>query len=132
VTFTEDKWLCDIKRPNCTKNATANWMCKVEQVQCSACPTCYAEWRQDVSVHPDLAVRCPRCAQTPDAVKRRAEASKNREPVKTDRPLEGMIADAIEAAMFREGILVDVRRKVLVRLAREEPWLHSPKTVAVG
>jgi len=126
MTFTENEWLCDYKGKKCTGKAVVNWMCKVESVQFSACQACYDEWRSMVVLDQTLNVRCPRCAQTPDAVKRREEARAGRTVVITDSPLQGMFADAFDNAMFREGILIDARRRILVRLAREEAWLNRP------
>jgi hypothetical protein len=41
--------------------------------------------------------------------------------------LTGPAADAIEAAMHMEGLLLDVRTSVLRRLAREAPWLFAAR-----
>jgi hypothetical protein len=41
----------------------------------------------------------------------------------TQVPLSGPAAEAIDAAMLLEGITVDLRKAVLVRLQREAFWL---------
>jgi hypothetical protein len=65
-----------------------------------------------------LAVRCPACADWhPAAVAVRDAAA----PV----PLAGAAAQAINEAMWHEGLLEDIRRKVLIRLNQDAPWLKG-------
>jgi hypothetical protein len=40
-------------------------------------------------------------------------------------PLAGPIADAIDEAMHKEGLTVDIRRNVLIRIRQDSRWLMS-------
>jgi hypothetical protein len=51
--------------------------------------------------------------------------------------LQGPAADAVEAAMHAEGLLLDVRTKVLRRLAKDAQWLFTaapddPETMKIN
>lgn len=116
-------WYCDVKYDGCKGDAVTSWVCNVEGVQISACAPCKAQWRQRAAQNEDLQIRCPRCAHLAAPAVLRPVPKR---PVRTAEPLTGIIADALENAMFREGIAQDLRKKVLVRLAQEEPWLQSP------
>jgi hypothetical protein len=124
MTITDKEWTCDIKSKGCQTDAVVTFVCKVEGVQVSGCRPCYDTWRTLAGTSELIAQHCPRCYRAPARV---PAAVRGAVPlVRGSDPLTGVIADAIDAAMFREGVLGDVRKKVLVRLANEEPWLNSP------
>jgi|SRR5271165_5839665 len=116
---TANAWVCDVRFKGCKENASIAWMCAVEGVEVSACDPCLKEWRRMAVADPRLAPRCPRCASTVKPLRPTATSPE------TDKPLTGIIADALEHAMFAEGVLVNARRKVMLRLARENPWLDG-------
>jgi hypothetical protein len=122
--ITDNSWTCDIKAKGCLFAAVVSWICKVEGIQISGCRKCYEDWRARAAHSPELAMRCPRCER--QAPKRAAatEAAPSRKVAHTP-PLGGIIAEALDSAMFREGILIDTRLRVMRRLAAEDPWLNS-------
>ncbi len=127
MTITDKAWTCDIHNAGCLTNAHTSWTCKVEGIQISACESCWVTWRGLVATDPSLQNRCPKCVKAltrvPAALRIAAGKGGTSVPSATE-PLRGVIADAIDTAMHKEGVLADVRRKVLLRLATEEPWLN--------
>jgi hypothetical protein len=124
VTITEKEWTCDVKLKGCVRQAAASWICKVEGVQISACRFCWEAWKGRAQTDPSLANRCPRCEIRPVGADRPAAKIRRRNP----EPLTGVIAEALELAMYREGILIDTRKRVMLRLGAEAAWLGGPKT----
>lgn len=120
MTVTEKSWTCDAKYDGCQTNASISWICGVEGIQISACRPCRAIWQEKVTRDPALQNRCPNCEPVPIRVKERPRNSKVKAHT---QPLTGVIAEALDAAMFREGVLVDTRKKILLRLATDDPWL---------
>jgi hypothetical protein len=115
---TGDEWLCDIKYQGlCKRLAVTAWICPVEGVEIAACTPCVQTWRAAASVNTYLATHCPRCAKTGQP------ATTVPAPQHSDRPLTGIVARALESAMLAEGVLIDVRTRVLKRLAVEAEWL---------
>jgi hypothetical protein len=115
---TNDSWKCDVRYDGiCKDDAVVAWLCPVEQVEISACRPCNEAWRNAARTNSYLAQRCPRCAKSEKA---RVNTSPVVVPIK---PLTGIVARALENAMFAEGILIDARTRVLKRLAVEEAWL---------
>jgi hypothetical protein len=86
-----------------------------------ACQYCYVVWRHKVRDEGNniLANRCPNCADWHPA------SLPNTQDAAASVPLAGAAAQAINTAMWKEGLLEDVRRAVLVRLANEHPWLRD-------
>jgi hypothetical protein len=93
-------------------------MCPVEGREVALCGPCNAAWRIRAAAEEKLRNRCPLCASAQISV------SAGVNPAETTRPvlpvLTGDLADALDAAMFQEGLLVDVRRRVLRRLGADE------------
>jgi|HubBroStandDraft_5_1064220.scaffolds.fasta_scaffold00014_73 hypothetical protein len=121
--ITEKAWTCDIRERGCDISAAVSWVCGVEGIQISACKKCWTTWKARVAADSSLGMRCPRCSKIPP---RAAEQALHNYRQTGTEPLQGIIADALDSAMFREGILGDVRKRVLVRLRNEESWLDSP------
>jgi hypothetical protein len=128
VTITDKSWTCDIHGSKCKVDAWNSWTCKVEGIQISACSSCWADWQTSVRADPALTERCPKCTRAPARVPTALRiADKNGTSVtRAKEPLRGVIADAIETAMHKEGVLADVRTRVMFRLATEEPWMNLP------
>lgn len=120
MTVTDKSWTCDVKYEGCETNASISWICVVEGAQISACRSCRAKWQVKVQRDSALQNRCPNCEPVPIRVRDNPKPSKIK---KHTQPLTGVIAEALDAAMFHEGILIDVRNKVLLRLATDSPWM---------
>lgn len=117
------EWLCDTPdAPGCQRDANVASMCQVEGREFALCRSCQSLWKNRVSADPAMAVRCPNCL--PSYLRTEAIRKDNATPPK-DRPapLTGSVADALDHAMFMDGILPDVRHRVLCRLAAEAAWL---------
>jgi hypothetical protein len=116
---TEDGVFCDIgkgeKHP-CRKQATYIHSCKIEGSEFAFCHTHEREWKAQTAHQPNYQVRCPRCLPQ---FMQQAENQLSRASSGTSLPdpITGALADAIDAAMYREGILTPVRTNVLRRLA---------------
>jgi len=110
--------VCDtLTARGCQREVATVMFCTVEGRDIELCRHCHAEWRRYVGAVPALQPRCPRCA--PSYVKTHSaeiEAARLRISGEDAIPLSGPLAEAISKAMFSEGVLVDVRRRVLVRL----------------
>ena len=111
---------CKAQYEGCTKFAMVRIPCQREGTECYACTSCMQQWRSRCLLDPSLGSRCPVCAahevqQTTDAAVAAAPAL----------PLQGPAAVAIMEAMRLEGINIDSRNRVLIRLRRDlAPWLH--------
>lgn len=124
----DGQFLCDIRYDGCQTDAVQTFLCKVEGIEMAACRPCLTAWRSLAAADPALTPRCPRCAKIPT----RPQLPRL-EPVRPQAPLQGIIAMALDKAMFLEGVLTDTRARVLVRLAADEPWLGDSATeVVVG
>jgi len=108
--------LCVVRGPGCLEEPYVRISCETEGSSTILCHVCYAQWRARVSSSPSLVLRCPRCADLEAA---RVPAAVRAAPV----PLTGQAARAIDAALHAEGITIDIRRRVLIRLRTEAPWL---------
>jgi hypothetical protein len=92
--------------------------CETEGFDLRACSAHWTEWRERAA-RDGLERFCPRCAgkyQSPGPTRVRQLPFS---------PLTGAAADAINAAMHAEGLLQDVRIKVLQRLAKDASWLAN-------
>jgi hypothetical protein len=116
--------VCAVRGPGCLVVPAGQYTCPTEGSSYLACTACRTSWTQTVlNGSAKLALRCPRCAShnygqpTVPAPQRAAE------PV-----LSGPAGEAIEHALWAEGILRDQSDRVLRRLAREAPWLARELT----
>jgi len=114
--------VCQIKGENCDIAPSVRIYCKTEGRGVLACASCHAEWRRKITESPAetfrLELRCPLCANW------RAFRKEPLNPVVLITPT-GSSAAAIDAAMHAEGLLVDIRNKVLSRIQRDAPWLFA-------
>lgn len=106
---------------SCKKSyAITTWFCQAEGRQVKLCQECRQDWQVKVGAAPELAPRCPMCSgrYLADRGEREARAAA---VASSDRPepLSGPVADAISDAMFKAGVLVDVRTSVLYLLAAD-------------
>jgi len=115
------EWLCDTRaEPGCQRNAALTFICPVEGREVSLCLNCDRVWKAFARRSPELGRRCPGCAPIYIEQHRiEIEVHQVRISGADDEVLTGPLADALSAAMRSEGILIDVRRRVLVRLARQ-------------
>lgn len=108
----------------CTVKPYLRIYCTVEGVSLLVCSPCFANWQSKVALKPALTGRCPRCenmfASEPSVHK----------TVQPAVPLPGPVGEAIDAAMHAEGLLRDVRERVLIRLYRDAAWLAAVRPVA--
>ena len=109
-------WLCDLRgSPGCENAAAITFICQVEGRQAALCRSCDRGWKIYARENPGLEVRCPNCA--PQFLLNRpgpGAALPAGDPI-----LTGPIAEMIDRAMYSQGVLIDIRRKVLARLYRE-------------
>ena len=111
---TATEFLCDLRdRPGCQHTAGSTFICKVEGREVALCGNCLRWWREHALANPGLEFRCPNCA--PQFL-----ANKETRPANAPAPvlLTGPIADLIDQSMYRQGILIDIRRRVLADLYR--------------
>lgn len=114
---TEDGVFCDIGRNTnhpCRKTATYIHSCKIEGSEFSFCKQHELDWKAQTRGRETLQVRCPRClpqflAQTENQIHKPNGSS-------LPEPITGPLADAIDMAMYREGVLTPTRMNVLRRL----------------
>lgn len=92
------------------------------------CASCAAIWRERV-VHNamQLANRCPLC-ETHD--QGRADAAAPVRALAAPVPLTGAAASALDRAMHMEGLLPDIRQRILSRLASDAAWLKDARPPA--
>lgn len=108
-----------------------HWTCKTEQIEIQLCEECMDDWRAQRKLDPSLGIMCPRC------VVNRRQAAIERARVKEWQamPLLADVSDevlgAVETAMAAEGILLDIRDRVLSRLIHGDPnTRHTMRRVA--
>lgn len=107
---------CEIKFSICEGNALSGWMCEVEGTPVISCRACRFEWMRLANANPELKPRCPNCSRG---------QLKDQPRVQEIKPLTGLVAAAMDEAMMREGVLINVRQAVLKRLARDARWLNG-------
>jgi hypothetical protein len=117
-TFPEQPWQekCQVGYQGCQKTPDVRITCITEGASLISCHSCFRIWQQQSPEISGGENRCPRCA----------DWQPERMPVRTfvrAEPLHGTVAEAIDRAMHAEGLLLDIRRKVLERLAGDAPWL---------
>lgn len=124
---TSQGWWCDTRNnpdfPGCEEHAAISWTCVVEGREIGLCNSCNRAWRERAMLEPELSPRCPLCSHVILPVTTPA-----RQPI-AGHELTGPIAEAINDAMYREGILVDVRARVLRRLGAQDVMMASVEFV---
>lgn len=103
---------CQVNYPGCLNIPEVRIYCKTEQTSRLACHNCHASWRSKIAENNTISERCPVCADHDYSVARPA-------PAPVPLPLRGPVADAVDKAMHAEGLLIDVRKRVLQRLAKD-------------
>lgn len=122
-----DQEHCQVRFDGCQGTPSVRISCRVEGASLMSCGFCHGEWQRRVGIDESgkLKDRCPRCA-TWNQYQTGARAAEPMPP-----PLEGVTANVIDAAMHSEGILLDVRQRVLRRLAKEASWLGGPDPIFI-
>jgi hypothetical protein len=117
---TPEQEACQVRSPGCTGIVAQLIFCRIEGRSLPACQYCFVLWRTKVRDEGTqvLVNRCPNCADWHPATIAVTD-------VAASVPLAGAAAQAINDAMWKEGLLQDVRRKILIRLANEYPWLAT-------
>lgn len=106
---------------DCTGFAAVTWICQVEGREVNLCLPCSQAWKVTARRNPALINRCPNCAPSYYASRQVRDRGPRTGTISPDsRPYTGPLADAIDRAMLAEGILTDVRKRVLSRLAEDE------------
>lgn len=103
---------------DCTGAREVLLSCATEGVGCYVCANCARRWRAIAKGSGNVR-KCPRCFRLP-------ETPQPSRPVPQEHPaMTGDVAMAVISAMHAEGILEDVRARVLKRLTAESPWLAA-------
>ena len=117
--------ICQVIGEFCQTVPSNRIFCKTEGRSVLICDNDLKRWRDRVSStnaeRHRLQLRCPICAdwasppQLPSPIAPRTISPQ----------LQGPVAAVLEKAMHAEGLLTDVRTRVLQRLASDAPWLAS-------
>lgn len=113
----EDGIWCDYENATCKKIATYVHKCQVEQSEFAFCQNHEKWWKARTHGNHEYQIRCPRCL--PVYLERIRQPSSSVQSILPD-PISGPIADAIDDAMYRQGVLGPDRTMVLRRLAASE------------
>lgn len=133
MTRNSNEWLCDTlgrdDYPGCERHAAISLSCSVEGRSYALCRTCDATWKSEAGGNPQVSLHCPLCVHI--FLAKEAGVPVPPAPVRTDpmvhsAPLRGPLADAINHAMYQEGLLIDVRGRVLSRLANDPRLQEAP------
>jgi hypothetical protein len=110
---TDDGQFCDLcyRATRRLIKAVVSIYCHVEQKETHLCNTHKQFWTEQARLVPALNKRCPNCAHLANTTL----SAKDADII----PLAGPLADAIDRAMHAEGVLVNQRRRVLIRLRQE-------------
>jgi hypothetical protein len=123
---TSNEWLCDtIGRddfPGCERKAAVSLSCSVEGRSYALCRPCDTTWKSKAAGNTAMSLRCPLCVHiflAQEAGVPVPQAPARQDPMVHSAPLRGPLAEAIDFAMYQEGLLIDVRGRVLRRLAND-------------
>lgn len=110
---------CQVRYSNCTAIATTHIYCSVEKRSILSCQYCFVVWRHKVrdEAHHALDVRCPACSDWHPARMGPPAAA-------ASVPLAGAAAQAINAAMWQQGLTAPDRQGVLEKLHVNADWLE--------
>ena len=111
---TEDGVFCDANDRKCKRPAISIHSCQVEGSEFAFCAQHKREFDAVTQGKTHLQIRCPRCI--PGFLQKLQEAGQGANSIHLPSPITGPIAEAIDEAMYREGILGPTRLKVLRRL----------------
>lgn len=115
-------YVCGARYSGCVSVPGYSWTCETEGAEIKMCTQCIGQWRIRAQNIPQLRQRCPRCADL--AVCADAAGEVSAAPALPSR-LSGAAALAIDHALHMEGVLPDVRERVLKRLSAEAAWLEA-------
>ena len=113
----------DAPTPGCLRNAATSFVCAVEGRDVDLCEICNRNWRLMAHSNPALTGRCPNCAYL---------ALADRTPLVVPDPegsmgvanyLDSPLAQIFDKAMMKEGLLIDVRQRVLLRLISDPDFV---------
>jgi hypothetical protein len=117
---TEDGVFCDSNDRKCLLPAITVHPCKVEGSEFALCRGHSAEFNTLIANRPHLQIRCPRCIpQFLSTVEQAGNLDRVRQ-MGLPSPITGPLAEAIDEAMYREGVLGPTRDKVLRRLNAQD------------
>ncbi len=115
---TQNEWLCDTpQNPGCETLAFNARLCSVEGSEVALCRPCDARWKEQVRSDRRLQNHCPRCAPRYLASLESLASGSGEVRADSEGVPSGPVYDQVEQAMFAEGVLIDVRRRVLRRLS---------------
>lgn len=113
----ETRQQCRIRGTGCAGDAVLIMYCQAEGRAVPMCAPCNRAWRERARGDSGLAARCPLCA--PSWLATQSSPAVAAVPAPAGTMLSGPVADLLDAAMKAEGLLVDVRQRVLLRLGSE-------------
>jgi hypothetical protein len=114
------RW-CDVRKEHMRRAepAVRTITCKVEGRQVDLCGNHSSLWIAKVQARPVLASYCPNCVHL-------VKIQDDKVPGADTRPLTGPLADALDNAMMRSGVLIDKRQMTLRFLAEnQDPYVGS-------
>lgn len=106
--------------PGCDRTAATSFVCPVEGRDVDLCRFCEKNWRELARGNPDLSQRCPNCAHM-SLIDRTPPTA--RQVVDVARYLNSPLARIVDNAMLKEGLLIDARRRVLLRLVSDPDFV---------
>lgn len=109
----------------CLNTPSVRLICETEGLPRLSCYPCYLAWRQNLRDNPHNAPFCPRC------VNRTRNSNSLITQKSTTAPLTGPVASILNNAMFAEGVQLDVRNRILQRLAYENAWIEDVDPEAI-
>ena len=119
--------VCRVNGPHCNITPSQRLYCNTEGQSVLICNQCLKEWRDRVSSSDAerhrLGLRCPLCADW--SAPQHAQTTTFQNVTIT---IKGSVAEAVDRAMHAEGLLVDIRKRVLERLWKDAPWLAFVET----
>ena len=136
MTRNSNEWLCDTlgreDYPGCERKAAVSLSCSVEGRSYALCRPCDATWKEKARGNTAMSLRCPLCVHiflAQEAGTDVPPAPARTDPLVHHAPLRGPLADAIELAMYQEGLLIDVRGRVLARLGNDPRFITPEPAV---
>lgn len=103
--------------PGCEHWAAVITFCTVEGRDYALCNPCSRAWKARCSGDAQMYARCPLCVHI--YLGTLPPQTGPSQPMVHKSSLVGPLAEIIETAMYQEGLLVDVRSRVLARLGQD-------------